>query len=308
MDRLVSDTDEGYADLGVERGLLDPIGNVEANVAADRAIEQERLAAQATVPPVPTAPPVAPVVANQATEKEKADALAASALVTANKLLANANGSVDKYERNLGEFEGNYGNASKAHKPSTGSGYTIGVGLDSIGTTRAEMLKLGIPERLLKEMDVNKVWELGKDALAFTPVEKMTKKEFKAHKRLVAEKASARASELHTQLPNLTQEGVAMLLSIEHWAGSLSSSGESKVTRYKKNLDGTGNVDKLPKAERGELVSPLKDLLSNTKAKDSDLKAALRKLKTSYDADTLGSLRSKTLTKYMAKLNTLGRS
>ena len=264
-----------YEDIGVDPELTDPI----LNVAADQAIE-----------------------------KEKADALAASALVTANKLLAKADGTVDKYERNLGEFEGHYGNASFVHKHSSGSGLTVGVGLDSIGTSRANMARLGIPEHLLKEMDEHKAWELGKDALAFDPVQRMTKEEFKAHKRLVALEVKGRASDLHAKLPNMSQEGVATLLSIEHWAGSLSSSGESKVTRYKKNLDGTGNVDKLPKAERGELVSPLKDLLSNTKAKDSDLKAALRKLRTSYDADNLGSLRSKTLTKYMAKLNTLGRS
>jgi hypothetical protein len=40
FDRLVSDTDEGYADFGEDRELTDGAGNVEENAAFDRAVEQ----------------------------------------------------------------------------------------------------------------------------------------------------------------------------------------------------------------------------------------------------------------------------
>lgn len=225
----------------------------------------------------------------------------------ANVEAANAqlsNEILNQYKENLQEFEGNYDNASFAHKPTAGSGITIAQGLDAAYTTKDEMLQYGVPKRIVDQLESFGAFTKGTKARIPSNVklERMTPEEFDIVSANIAAKQANNVEGLLQAVPNMSPTAISVLLNLDHWAGSFESAGESKLTRYKKNLEGVSRVDKLPKNKRGELVSPVKDVLSNPESTDEDLIKALESIKASYIADNPKSARANTLTRYIKKL------
>ena len=212
-----------------------------------------------------------------------------------------ADAVITEYTSNLQSFEGNHGNASFIHKPSTGSGITIAHGLDAIGTSRAVMASLGVPKRILEQMDTLDAWEKGEDAVIPKDLvlKRMTPAEFDIVSGNQAERGRGQAQYFKTNYPQLSDKGIAILLNLKHWAGSYKSSGESKLTRHKDNIEeGTA-------VETGALVSPIADALLDISVTDDDLVKAMETIKDSYVPWGKGveSHRYKTLTKYIANIN-----
>ena len=207
---------------------------------------------------------------------------------------------VDMYKDNLIEFEGNYGNASFAHKPTSGSGITIAQGLDAAMTSRAKMKSYGVPERVLKQLDQFDAFDKGVNAKIPENVklERLTKEEFDNVSRNIANKQKDFALDLKTKLPNLSDKAVSILLSLNHWGGSFKSGEESKLTRWSDNLL------KGQKSETGVLVSPIQDIVNNPKATDQDLINAIDSIRKSYVPWGAGkdSWRYQTLTNYINSL------
>ena len=208
---------------------------------------------------------------------------------------------ITEYTNNLQSFEGNYGNASFIHKPSAGSGVTIAHGLDAIGTSRAVMASLGVPKRILEQMDTLDAWEKGEDAVIPKDLvlERMTPAEFDIVSRNQAERGRGQAQYFKTHYPQLSDKGIAILLNLKHWAGSYKSSKESKLTRRK------DNIEKGTAVATGALVSPIADALLDISVTDDDLVKAMKTIKDSYVPWGKGveSHRYKTLTKYIANIN-----
>lgn len=225
----------------------------------------------------------------------------------ANVEAANAqlsNEVLNQYKQNLQEFEGNYNNASFAHKPTSGSGITIAQGLDAAHTSKDEMLQYGVPKRIVDQLDSFDAFTKGTKAIIPSNVtlERMTPEEFDVVSSNIAAKQANTVDSLLQAVPNMSPTAMSVLLNLDHWAGSFESSGESKLTRYEKNLQGVSRVDKLPKNKRGKLVSPVKDVLDNPESTDEDLIKALESIKASYVVDNPKSARANTLTRYIDKL------
>jgi LysM repeat protein len=212
-----------------------------------------------------------------------------------------ADAVITEYSSNLQSFEGNYGNASFIHKPSTGSGITIAHGLDAIGTSRAVMASLGVPKRILEQMDTLDAWGKGEDAVIPKDLvlERMTPAEFDNVSRNQAERGRGQAQYFKTHYPQLSDKGIAILLNLEHWAGSYKSSKEGKLTRHK------DNIEKGTAVATGGLVSPIADALLDISVTDDDLVKAMKTIRNSYVPWGKGveSHRYKTLTKYIANIN-----
>jgi LysM repeat protein len=212
-----------------------------------------------------------------------------------------ADAVITEYTNNLQSFEGNYGNASFIHKPSAGSGVTIAHGLDAIGTSRAVMASLGVPKRILEQMDTLDAWEKGEDAVIPKDLvlERMTPAEFDIVSRNQAERGRGQAQYFKTHYPQLSDKGIAILLNLKHWAGSYKSSKESKLTRRK------DNIEKGTAVATGGLVSPIADALLDISVTDDDLVKAMKTIRDSYVPWGKGveSHRYKTLTKYISNIN-----
>jgi LysM repeat protein len=212
-----------------------------------------------------------------------------------------ADAVITEYTNNLQSFEGNYGNASFIHKPSAGSGVTIAHGLDAIGTSRAVMASLGVPKRILEQMDTLDAWEKGEDAVIPKDLvlERMTPAEFDIVSRNQAERGRGQAQYFKTHYPQLSDKGIAILLNLKHWAGSYKSSKESKLTRRK------DNIEKGTAVATGALVSPIADALLDISVTDDDLVKAMKTIRDSYVPWGKGveSHRYKTLTKYISNIN-----
>ena len=214
--------------------------------------------------------------------------------------------AIYNYTKNLIEYEGNHNNAGFIHKPGadekaqSGSGITIANGLDATGTSRKQMEEYGVPERILKQMDGLQAWKLGKKATIpkDLKLEQMTKKEFEKVTFNIANSQTKEAEQIAESYPDLTPKGIAILLNLKHWGGSLKSTTESKLTRHLDNLNGE-------KSETGELVSPIHDALNNPNVTDQDLIEAMNSIRTSYIpwGEGKGSMRYKTLSKYIANLD-----
>ena len=206
---------------------------------------------------------------------------------------------VDGFKKNLIDFEGNYGDASFAHKPSLGSGITIAQGLDAIGSSRAKMKSYGVPERVLLQLDGFDAFTKGKDAVIpkNASLERLTRKEFDTVSKNIAKEQKDTAIDLRRDYPQISDKGVGILLSLKHWAGSYKSGKESKLTRWSDNLAGQ-------KSETGVLVSPIKDILDNPEITDQDLIDAMDYIRTSYVpwGEGKDSLRYQTLSKYIDRL------
>jgi len=207
---------------------------------------------------------------------------------------------IDAYSSNLLEFEGNLRNASFAHKPTAGSGITIAQGLDSKFTSRDKMFSLGVPERILKQMDTFGAFTKGTSAAIPSNVrlERMTKEEFNTVSRNIANQERNSAILLKTSNPSLSDQAVGILLSIKHWAGGFESPNESKVTRYTDNID-TGKA-----VETGDLISPIAEVLKTGQATDQDLITAMEIIRDSYIPWGAGkdTARYRTLDKYIKRL------
>ena len=206
---------------------------------------------------------------------------------------------VDMYKDNLIEFEGHYGNASFAHKPTSGSGITIAQGLDSAMTSRAKMKSYGVPERVLNQLDQFDAFNKGEDAEIPENVklERLTKEEFDNVSRSIANEQKDFAVDLKTKLPNLSNKAISILLSLQHWGGSFKSNKESKLTRWSDNMKGK-------KSETGVLVNPIQDIVNNPKATDQDLINAMDSIRKSYVPWGKGkeSWRYQTLSNYIDSL------
>ena len=214
--------------------------------------------------------------------------------------------AIYNYTKNLIEYEGNHNNAGFIHKPGadekaqSGSGITIANGLDATGTSRKQMEEYGVPERILKQMDGLQAWKLGKKATIpkDLKLEQMTKKEFEKVTFNIANSQTKEAEQIAESYPDLTPKGIAILLNLKHWGGSLKSTTESKLTRHLDNLNGE-------KSETGELVSPIHDALNNPNVTDQDLIEAMDSIRTSYIpwGKGKGSMRYQTVSKYIANLD-----
>ena len=214
--------------------------------------------------------------------------------------------AIYNYTKNLIEYEGNHNNAGFIHKPGadekaqSGSGITIANGLDATGTSRKQMEEYGVPERILKQMDGLQAWKLGKKATIpkDLKLEQMTKKEFEKVTFNIANSQTKEAEQIAESYPDLTPKGIAILLNLKHWGGSLKSTTESKLTRHLDNLNGG-------KSETGELVSPIHDALNNPNVTDQDLIEAMDSIRTSYIpwGKGKGSMRYQTVSKYIANLD-----
>jgi len=214
--------------------------------------------------------------------------------------------AIFNYTKNLIQYEGNHNNAGFIHKPGadekaqSGSGITIANGLDATGTSRKQMEEYGVPERILKQMDGLQAWKLGKKATIpkDLKLEQMTKKEFEKVTFNIANSQTKEAEQLSEDYPDLTPKGLAILLNLKHWGGSLKSTTESKLTRHLDNLNGE-------KSETGELVSPIHDALNNPNVTDQDLIEAMDSIRTSYIpwGKGKGSMRYQTVSKYIANLD-----
>ena len=214
--------------------------------------------------------------------------------------------AIFNYTKNLIQYEGNHNNAGFIHKPGadekaqSGSGITIANGLDATGTSRKQMEEYGVPERILKQMDGLQAWKLGKKATIpkDLKLEQMTKKEFEKVTFNIANSQTKEAEQIAESYPDLTPKGIAILLNLKHWGGSLKSTTESKLTRHLDNLNGE-------KSETGELVSPIHDALNNPNVTDQDLIEAMDSIRTSYIpwGKGKGSMRYQTVSKYIANLD-----
>ena len=208
--------------------------------------------------------------------------------------------AIYNYTKNLIEYEGNHNNAGFIHKPSEGSGITIANGLDATGTSRKQMEEYGVPERILKQMDGLQAWKLGTKATIpkDLKLKQMDEEEFEKVTLNIATSQTKEAEQLSEDYPDLTPKGLAILLNLKHWGGSLKSTTESKLTRHLDNLNGE-------KSETGELVSPIHDALNNPNVTDQDLIEAMNSIRTSYIpwGEGKGSMRYKTLSKYIANLD-----
>ena len=209
--------------------------------------------------------------------------------------------SIYNYTRNLSEYEGNYNNASFIHKPSEGSGITIAQGLDTIGTSRKQMEKYGIPEEILEQMDELQAWKLGAKATIPKGLElkRMSKEQFEKVTFNIANAQAKEAEQIAESYPDLTPKGIAILLNLKHWGGSFKSNKESKLTRH------YDNVILGKKSETGELISPIQDALDKGGVTDKDLIEAMDKIRVSYEpwGKGKGSMRYQTVSKYIANLD-----
>lgn len=205
---------------------------------------------------------------------------------------------VERYAENLKEYEGNYNNSSFAHKPNSTSGITIAQGLDASQTTRAEMASLGVPERVLIDLDNVDAFTKGISAIRPKNPVKMTRDEFDIVSANIAEKARGDAIEFKRDYPKLNNKGISILMSLKHWGGGWNSNSETKLTRYSDNID-TGTA-----VTTGVLVSPIKEALSNPDVTNEDLIAALDTTRKSYVPWGAGvdTFRYKTLSKYIKRL------
>ena len=214
--------------------------------------------------------------------------------------------AIFNYTKNLIEFEGNHNNAGSIHIPGadekakSGSGITIANGLDATGTSRKQMEEYGVPERILKQMDGLQAWKLGTKATIpkDLKLEQMNEEEFEKVTFNIATSQTKEAEQLSEDYPDLTPKGLAILLNLKHWGGSLKSTTESKLTRHLDNLNGE-------KSETGELVSPIHDALNNPNVTDQDLIEAMDSIRTSYIpwGKGKGSMRYQTVSKYIANLD-----
>ena len=221
--------------------------------------------------------------------------------------LTKAQESIYNYAKNLSEYEGNYNNASFIHKPGadekaqSGSGITIAQGLDATGTSRKQMEEYGVPERILKQMDGLQAWKLGKKATIpkDLKLERMTKEEFEKVTLNIANAQKEEAEKIAESYPDLTPKGIAILLNLKHWGGSLKSNKESKLTRH------YDNVILGKKSETGELISPIQDALDKGGVTDKDLIEAMDMIRVSYEpwGKGKGSMRYGTVSKYIANLD-----
>ena len=209
---------------------------------------------------------------------------------------------VDQYAENLKEYEGNYRNASFAHKLGDGSGITVAQGLDASQRTRAQMEALGVPARVLDYMASIGAWSRGTAAVLtddrFLPENKMNETEFDIVSANMANEAKDDAIKFKRDYPKLNNKGISILMNLKHWGGGWNSNGETKLTRYSDNID-TGNA-----VTTGTLVSPVKEALSNPDVTNEDLIAALDTTRKSYVPWGAGrdTFRYKTLSKYIKRL------
>ena len=191
------------------------------------------------------------------------------------------------------------------HKPVSEApqAITIAQGLDALYTSRDEMAAYGVPERILKQMDYLGAWTKGtgavipEESVSFT-LEKLTEDEFYNVSNNIANESRKKAVDLRSGYPGFSDEGIGILLSLDHWGGSYESSKESKLTRHKNNIE-KGTAD-----ATGKLISPVKEVLENREATDKDLIKAMKIVRDSYVPWGVGkeTSRYKTLDKYINRL------
>lgn len=212
------------------------------------------------------------------------------------------NKALEQYKDNLKKFEGNYDNASFIHRPTKGSGITIGLGLDSYATSKEDMKRLGIPDRIIEEIEIDNGFTKNRTSISFEEkskkyIERMTKEEFDNHVDLVARDKIKFISDIHSKNKNLSAKSLAILSNVKHWAGGFEDN-TSKVTRYESSLKGS-------KKQYGRKISPIQEVLNNKDATDKDLINALKIIKESYEPfEEKGktSYRYSTITKYIKNL------
>lgn len=226
------------------------------------------------------------------------------------------NTTIANYTEGLQTYEGSYNNASFFHKPSSGSGWTIGAGLDLMYQTPKSLRLMGVPERLIQQAINSEAF--GKTTVPVPNMfrrERMTEDEFDKVTLNIAKKSGDTAEALREKLPNLSSHAISKLLNFKHWAGGFSSQGESKQSRWLNNInDGvkvtanTAGISNVNSRNGGSLVSPVLDVINNPDSTDEDLAVAFDSLSTSYHNDNPTTakagkqLRIKTLEKYAASV------
>jgi hypothetical protein len=199
-----------------------------------------------------------------------------------------------EYATTLVTNEGNYTNASFLHKPTKGSGWTIGNGLDARFTSAAEMRGYGVPERIVSYIEKNKAFGTTRVNLpkGQRNALRMTKEEFTKVNLNIAKDSVKEMREYSDGNPDLSKKSVAYLAQIKHWAGSFEGSKISKTTRM----------------VNGKLVSPISDLLKAGNATNEKLIEALEVIKKSYVGkgqgknNGKGTYRYATITRYINNL------
>ena len=199
-----------------------------------------------------------------------------------------------------GVLETNEGLKTGLYKPTKGSGWTIANGVDFFGTSRADAVKSGIPERFILAADKAKAW--GKTNVPVTKgIAPMTRNEAVTVMNNFAEKDMDYLMDVAKKNPGLSPKGVAYVGQAKHWAGSIRPGGN--------------NITKLQRKVGGKYVSDVQNLLDSGKATDATLAAAFESTRKTYPEVISGvqassmkgkgdglSWRSNTLLRYAANL------